>query len=148
MQKTSRMKLKVLFTLALFLIGYQAYSQINTLAENNEDVFILTILVQDNLRKNNDKDFNLNDLMLCDTLKRISNNFKSIELERHGGYIAVNFKFSDNRIVKKIELSENEQERARNIKWIVKDIKDNEDGEIQFEYGERFYWIRRIILKK
>jgi len=142
------MKLKVLFTLALFLIGYQAYSQINTLAENNEDVFILTILVQDNLRKNNDKDFNLNDLMLCDTLKRISNNFKSIELERHGGYIAVNFKFSDNRIVKKIELSENEQERARNIKWIVKDIKDNEDGEIQFEYGERFYWIRRIILKK
>jgi hypothetical protein len=142
------MKLKVLFTLALFLIGYQTYSQINTLAENNEDVFILTILVQDYLRKNSDKDFNLNDLILCDTLKRISNNFKTIELERHGGYIAVNFKFSDNRIVKKIELSESEQERTKNLKWIAKDFKDNEDGEIQFDYGERFYWIRKIIIKK
>jgi hypothetical protein len=142
------MKFKVLFTLALFLIGYRTYSQINTLAENNKDVFILTILVQDHLRKNNDENFNLNDLILCDTLKRISNNFKTIELERHGGYIAVNFKFSDNRIVKKIELSESEQERTKNLKWIAKDLKDNEDGEIQLDYGERFYWIRKIILKK
>jgi hypothetical protein len=142
------MKLKVIFILTLILIGYPTYSQMNTLAENNQDVSILAILIQDHLRKNHDEHFNLNDLILCDTLKRIWNNFKVIELKLHGGYIAVNFKFSNNRVVQKIDLSESEQERTKNFKWIAKDLKDNEDGEIQFEYGERYYWIRKIVLKK
>jgi len=33
-------------------------------------------------------------------------------------------------------------------KYSVKDFNGKCDGEIQFEYGERFYHIKKIIVKK
>jgi hypothetical protein len=147
MQKSyTMMKLKIIIILAFFTVGCKTYSQVNTLAENNKDVLILSLLIQDHFRNKNDQDFNLKDIVQYDTLRRISNNFKTIELKRHGGYIAVYYKYSDIRDVKKIELNDKEREMINNLKWIVKDLKNQDDGEIQFDYGERFYSIRKIII--
>lgn len=144
------MRVKILVILIIFVSGCSTTSKSTTASsvpENNKDVFILSTLIRDHLRKTDEQDLNLNELVHNDSLGRISNNFKNIELEYRGGYIAVYYKFSDSRDNIKIELNEEEKEEIKNLKWIIKDLKEKYDGEIQFEYGERFYGIRKIITR-
>lgn len=144
------MKLKTLIIFLFFFGGCTTTSKLNTesnVVENNKDVFILSTLIRDHLRSNG-RDLNLYELVLNDTLRRISNNFEKIELKIHGGYISVHYKFSDIRDVKKIELNELERQTISKLKWIIKDFKDQYDGEIQFDFGERLYRIRKIIIRE
>lgn len=38
-------------------------------------------------------------------------------------------------------------EKIKWIRWKEKELKEQCDGEIQFEYGERFFNVKKIILK-
>lgn len=143
------MKAKTLVLFIFFMIGCTTTSKFNTeskVVENNKDVFILSTLIQDHFRTSG-RELNLQELVLNDTLKRISNSFENIELKIHGGYISVYYKFSDFRDVRKIELNESEVQAISKLKWITKDFKGQNDGEIQFDFGERLYRIRKIIIR-
>ena len=37
---------------------------------------------------------------------------------------------------------------ANRLRWIGEKLNEQYDGEIQFDYGERFYRIIRIIVKR
>lgn len=145
------MKTGIILVLIVFIGGCRTTSKVITnhiVSENNKDVFILSTLIQDYLRNTNKRDLNLNELIGRDTLRRITNNFEKIELINRGGHIAVKFKFSNSRDKNKIELNAKETEIINNLRWIIKESKEQYDGEIQFDYGERFYRRRKIILKK
>lgn len=100
------------------------------------------------MRNTNDQDLNLNDLIKSDTLSIITNNFEKIELKPWGGHIAFYYKFSNSRDKKKIELKVNETKTINKFRWIEKELTGQYDGEFQFDYGERFYRIRKIIINK
>jgi len=79
--------------------------------------------------------------------KRISNNFERAELKTRGGYISVYYKFSKSRNAK-IELTNKEREMFNWAKWGSADLAGDYDGEMRFDYGERFYHIKKILVKK
>jgi hypothetical protein len=140
------MKLSVLILLALLMCDCGSYSKVPvTLDENCNDIFILSQLICDHFRKTNDRDISLNELVLNDPLQRISNSFEKIETS-YGGHITVYYKFSDSRDISRIRLSDKEREIINKVKWIVKEPKKGYNGEIQLDYGERFYNIRKIII--
>jgi len=144
------MKSRLVFILIFIIGGCKTPSELKTyiiLSENNKDVFVLTTLIQDHLRKTNASTLDLNEILKNDSLHRLSNNFESIKLEPRGGYISVYYNFSDSRDLN-IELNRLEQENIKLIRWKEKKLNRQNDGEIQFEYGERFFQIRKIILKK
>jgi hypothetical protein len=120
----------------------------NTVVEDNKDVLILSILVQDHLRKTNGRSINLTELIKKDTLDRISNSFKTLELESKGGHISVYYKFSESRDPKGIRLSDKEKELTKNVRWTEKEFRSQINGEIQLDYGERFYRLIKIIVDK
>ena len=133
-----------------FLLGCGTTSNITTtnlIAEENKDVLILSSLIRDYLRQTNGRDINLNELIQKDTLQRISNNFEKIELKSHGGYISVSYKLSASRN-NKVELTDKEREMLNGISWAAKGSTVQYDGDIRFDYGERFYHIKKIIVKK
>jgi hypothetical protein len=141
---------KLLFSLAIFTIGCGTTSTVtspNPIAEDNKDVLILATLIQDHLMRTNGREINLSELIQNDTLKRISNNFEKVELKTRGGYISVYYKFSKTRN-NKIELTNKEKEMLNSNKCIAKDLSEQYDGEIQFAYGEKFYHIKKLIVKK
>ena len=113
--------------------------------ENCNDIFILSQLISDHFRKTNGRDISLNELILNDTLQRISNSFEKIETS-YGSHITVYYKFSDARDISKIRLSDKEREIMNKVIWIVRESKKGYNGEIQLDYGERFYNIRKIII--
>ncbi|MGL4631728.1 MAG: hypothetical protein ACRCVT_11030 [Leadbetterella sp.] len=87
----------------------------------------------------------MNQLILADSSKRISQNFEKTDIQYKGGHISVYFKFSKIRN-NRIQLNDKELKH-----WSYKKIKEKKmdmlyDGEIQFEYGERFYHLNRVIL--
>lgn len=142
------MKIRIII-LTILIGGCGTSSKViieNTITENYKDVFILSDLIGDHMRKSNERNVNLNSLLQNDTLKRISNSFEKIELELRGGHITVYYKFSESRNVSRIELNDQEKERIKKLKWFVKDSHGLYDGEIQFDYGERFYRIKKIII--
>jgi len=106
----------------------------------------LSILAQDHLRKTDGRDIDLAELLQTDTLHRISNSFDKVELKPKGGHISVYYKFSKSRDPKGIELSDKEKERTNYFRWTEKELKDQYDGEIQIDYGERFYRVIKIII--
>jgi hypothetical protein len=61
--------------------------------------------------------------------------------------MAIQFTFSKMRDYK-IEFTENEKQMTEIWRVIEKKNVGDFDGEIQFEYGERFYNFRKIIVKK
>jgi len=126
--------------------GCASTSVTGTVSENNSDVLILSILVQDHLRKNDGRDINLAELLQTDTLKRISNSFEKVELKSNGGYISVYYKFSESRDSKGIKLSDKEKELTNYFRWTERDLKNLYDGEIRFDYGERFYRVKKLLL--
>lgn len=101
--------------LTVFLFSGCASSKLKdpgNLAEKNKDVSILALLIQDHLRATNERPIDLNELLQKDSLKRISNNFKSIELKSRGGHMAVYYQFSDKRKVV-IDLNGEEKQRLQ-----------------------------------
>jgi hypothetical protein len=141
---------RIFIILAFFLLGCGTTSNItatNLIAEENKDVLILTSLIRDHLRRTNGRDLNLNELIQNDTLRRISNNFEKAELKSHGGYISVSYKLSASRN-KNVELTSKERELLNGVGWADKALPGQYDGEIRFDYGERFYHIKKIIVKK
>ncbi|WP_133159315.1 hypothetical protein [Solitalea longa] len=62
-----------------------------------------------------------------------------------GGHISVYYKFSKSRDSKGIKLLDHEKERARYFRWTEKKLKNQYDGEIQLDYGERFYRVLKLI---
>jgi len=143
------MKSIVLFILTIFIIGCGTTSKIameNELIEKNKDVFILTTLIRDYLRKTKRDEINLNEILQYDTLKRISNNFEKLEVE-YKGNIVIYYKFSSKRN-SNIELNTKEREEFKHIILNNKNLNSQFDGEIQFDYGERFYRIRKIKITK
>jgi hypothetical protein len=146
-----KMKTGILFMLMIIIGGCVTPSKLNsidTVWKDNKDVFILSLLIQDHLRNTKGRDLDLDELIKRDTARRISNNFERIELISRGGHIAVKFEFASSRSQKTVELTTQEKAKADKVKWTTKDFKEQYGGEIQFEYGERFYNIKKIIIKK
>lgn len=109
------------------------------------DVFVLTILVQDYYRTSSGQDFDIGNLFHCDSLSRILNNFEEIQQTFRGGHIAIQYRFSKKRDPR-IEFTEYESRKKENWKVIKRNMPGDFDGEIQFEYGERFYNFKKIIV--
>ncbi|HEY9006158.1 MAG TPA: hypothetical protein VIM75_08495 [Ohtaekwangia sp.] len=140
--------MRILVTLAIFIGGCASVPLKSTVSQINRDVLILSILIQDHLRQTEGRDITLTELLQADTLDRISKSFDKMELKSRGGYISVYYKFSASRDLKGIELSDKEKERTNSFRWTEKVLKNQYDGEIQFDYGERFYRVRKIIINR
>ncbi|MDF2189134.1 hypothetical protein [Paraflavitalea sp. CAU 1676] len=141
---------KILIVFTFFAIGCSTTSRLTTnnpIAERNKDIIILSTLIHDYLSLTNGRDFGLNELCQADTLKRISKNFEMIELKSKGGHISVYYRFSQSREIDKVELTDNEKALLLRNNWTEKQFNKQYDGEIQFDYGERFYRIKRFIIK-
>jgi hypothetical protein len=137
--------MRTLIILTILIGGFASTSMTRTIPPNNNDVLILSILIQEHLRKTDMREINLTELVQRDSLHRISNSFDKVELQSKGGHLSVYYKFSKNRDTKGIELTNNEKEQTNYIKWTEKALKNEYDGEIQFDYGERFYRVIRIV---
>jgi hypothetical protein len=140
----------ILNIIVVFTIGCSTTSKISaadTTQEDLRDVFVLTILARDYLRNTDGRDFDLDKLIEYDSLGRVSNNFERIKQISRGGHIAIQYRFSKQRNYK-IAFTENEKQMEGIWKVIEKKNIDDFDGEIQFEYGERFHNFRKIIVKK
>ncbi len=140
----------IIIILTVFAFGCRTTSKtpaVNLTAENNKDVFILSNLIQDHLRRSNERVPNLNELVQRDSLKRISHNFETITLESRGGCIAVYFVFAASRN-NKIDLTPAEGKRLAGMKIVSRKLDKQYDGEIQFEYGERFYNRKKVIVNR
>lgn len=120
----------------------------NPIAERNKDIIILSTLIHDYLSLTNGREFGLNKLRQADTLKRISKNFELIELKSKGGHISVYYRFSQSREADKVELTDQEKAQLLRNDWTEKKFNNQYDGEIRFEYGERFYRIKKFIIKR
>jgi hypothetical protein len=145
-----QINMRILIILSFFIGGCSTTSRITTVDKTREDlrdVFVLTILARDYLRNTDGRDFNLEKLIEYDSIGRISNNFEEIKQTLRGGHIAIQYKFSNKRDYR-IEFTENEKQMKEIWRVIEKNNIGDFDGEIQFEYGERFYNFRKIILKK
>ena len=112
--------------------------------EDYKDVFLLAVLIEADLQATNEREIDITKLVKND--KRIRNSFEKVELKPKGGHISVYYTLSNTRDNEKIELSEEEKGLIHMRKWISKKKEGLYDGEIQFEYGERFYHRRKIIL--
>jgi hypothetical protein len=135
--------IRLLILVTFFLIACSTSSKVTTADKTREDlrdVFVLTILARDYMRDTRGRDFNLENLFARDSLE-------SIKQTSRGGHIAIQYKFSENRI-DKIEFTENEKQMKEIWKVIEKTNLGGFDGEIQLEYGERFYNFRKIVIKK
>lgn len=145
-----QIQIGILLIMVVLIEGCTTTSRISTADKTREDlrdVFVLTILVRDYLRNTDGRDFNLEKLIEYDSLGRISNNFEEIKQTLRGGHIAIQYKFSKKRDYR-IEFTENEKQMKEIWSVIKKKNIGDFDGEIQFEYGERFYNFRKIIIKK
>jgi hypothetical protein len=134
--------MRTLIILTICTAGCASTSVTSTVSENDKDVLILSILVQDHLRKTNGRDINL---AQADTSNRISKSFEKVELKFKGGHIFVYYKFSASRDSKGIELSDKEKERTKYLRCTERNLKNQYDGEIRLDYGERFYRIVNLI---
>jgi hypothetical protein len=134
--------------LAIGCTANRKAASIDPVAEKNKDVLLLSVLISDHLKRTDGRTFTIDELLQDDSLKRIAGNFEKTELKAHGGYISVYYKFSKSRDLGKIELTDKEKEMLLWSKWTEKKSSGEYDGEIQFAYGERFYHIKKLIVKK
>jgi hypothetical protein len=139
--------MRFLIILTIFISGRVFASVTNIGSEEDNDVLILTLLIQDHLRKTNGREINLEELLRSDRLGRISKSFEKVELKSKGGHISVYYKFSELRESKEIQLLDKEKDRTKYFRWTERKMKNDYDGEIRFDYGERFYRIIRLIRK-
>lgn len=138
--------MKVFLPLLFVFIGACASTSMpQTVSTDNNDVLILSLLIQDHLRTVNERSVSLTELLKKDSLSRISNSFETVELKFKGGHISVYYNFSQSRDSKGIILSDQEKELTGHFRWAEKDLKSQYDGEIRLDYGERFYRVIKII---
>lgn len=150
-----------LFFLILVLSACASSTKIaerNTLAENNKDFYILSHIIRDYFdyqfrHSNSCERENLNDFIKSgfvkdDSLKRILNNFEAFDVRGEGAGYAVYFKFSKSRQTKGINLTTKENDFLNKAIRVSNDTSDKYDGKILFAYPEKFYHIRKIIVKK
>jgi hypothetical protein len=127
------------------------------IAEGNKDVIVLSYLIRDHMRNTKSSNFTLSDILVNDTLGRITKNFSGLEVANWsniwiGGY-AVYFKFSEERKTDSIELFPSERTplkvKSKQTIGRTKAQRDKSfDGEIHFYYPERHYHVAEIIVKK
>lgn len=142
---------KLFLAFIIFITGCNASSKVTNVtltAENHKDVFILSNLIRQHLIRIHARSVDVNEIVKNDTLNRLQNSFEKLELKPMGGYMLVSYKFSKARDNSKIELTAKEKEKINNLRWFTKKIQTPYDGEIQFQYGERGYHIRKIIVSK
>lgn len=144
-----RHQIKVLLIIAIVAGGCASRSRVQAIkaTEDRQDVYLLAILVQDYFRNTDERNFNLDELNRVDSSNRISKNFERIEQVNCGGHISVQYSFSGKRNPK-IDLTDKERQRIDRLRVTEKKYSGNYDGEIQYEYGERFYHLRKIVVKE
>lgn len=151
------MKTILVFILIIFIGGCGTTSKVNmnnNISEYHKDVIILSTLICEYLRDENNTDnncekgLNLNEIVEYDSQQRLPNYFEKIELKCQKGQIDVYYQFSDSRDNKEIELTDKEIMEIQYVKWEENDSLEQFDGKIQFDYRERFNRIRKIIIKK
>ena len=139
-----------LLLLLIFFLSCGSTSRLpetNLIGENNKDVLVLSSLIRNYLRQEKGRNFDVNEWLKSDSLARISNNFEKAEMKTNGAYISVYYKFSKSRNAD-VVLTSKEKELLSWIRWSTKDFTADYDGEIRFDYGERFYHIKKIVVKK
>lgn len=119
----------------------------DALAEKNKDVAILSLLIHDHLVQTGGRSIDLNELIHKDSLKRISNNFKSLVMKSRGGHLAVYYQVTNTRNLS-VDLTHEQKQMLQYVKWKSKKAHGDYDGEIQLDYGERFYRVRKILIVK
>jgi hypothetical protein len=132
---------------ALILGGCFTYSTINTndgTEDEFSDVFLMTIMARDYFRNTNGRAFNLQELAKCDSLDRITKNFESVNTTMRWGHMAIQYKFSKARD-RNIQLTDKERQMAEVFKVYKNGNADGNDGEIQFEFGEYYFNVIKII---
>ena len=150
-----------IFFIILFLSSCASSNKIaerNALAENNKDVYILSFIICDyfvyRFRHSNPREReNLNDFIKSgfvkdDSLKRIVNNFEILEVKNDEPEVVVYFKFSKSRVTKGINFTTKENDFLNKAIRVSTDSSDKYDGKILFAYPEKFYHIKKIIVKK
>ena len=132
-----------------FLFSCTASSRVKDpcgLGEKNKDVAILSLFIHDFLVQTNEQSIDLNKLLEKDSLKRISDNFKSLEMKSHAGHLSIIYQFAHTRNTR-VALTEKEKQQLQYVRWEPKKMNGEGDGEIWFDYGERFYRVRRVYIK-
>lgn len=117
------------------------------IGERNNDVLILAGLLQEALRRNQIEEINLSTIHKLDTASRITANFEKIKMEYRNGYIVYHYKLSAARITKGILLNDREQQIFEWMRWSEAELNNDYDGEIRIEYQERFYNLKRIVIR-
>ena len=141
--------LRIFLLLTILLAGCATapkVSQPNPIAENNKDVLILSSLVRYHLKNTNARAIKLDELLKYDTLKRISNSFKAVELKTSNGYISVYYTLSPSRQNSNITLTAKETEMLTWRIWTSKKTDGPYDGEMRFAYGEKLFHHKKIIV--
>ncbi|MBI3221419.1 MAG: hypothetical protein HYZ44_18055, partial [Bacteroidetes bacterium] len=118
------------------------------IGERNKDVLILAVLIQEHLIRNRFAEINLSTIHKLDTANRITANFEKIKMEYGSGYIIYHYKFSAARIKKDILLNDREQQIFEWMRWSEEELFKEYDGEIRMGYPERFYHLKRIVVRK
>ncbi len=140
--------MKALLILTLFIAGCNYHSIPQTEPVKDNDILILSILLQEYVKKTWESEINLEELLKLDTLNRITNSFEKVELKHQKGHMSVFFKFSKSRHLQGIELDEEEKARTGYIRWTESNLKNEYDGEIRLDFGERSYRVIKIVRNK
>lgn len=143
--------MKYLFPLLLLLSTICSFAQkkavTDSIAVNNKDVLLLAILLNNYLKETDADSVNLATVLLKDTAGRISRNFEKLALKSKRTHISVYYKFSSQR-EKNVQLTSREKERLGRMRYTENEMAGEYDGEIQFDFGERSYRIRKIKVRK
>ena len=114
--------------------------------ENFNDVIILSSIVQKEFLNYRNTSINIIDIEKKDSLDRISNHFSSINIEsKRNGYCLTYKRIKNDSVT---QLTNEELDFAKHIKFIEKTKTTNFECEIWFEFPERFYRIKKIIIYK
>ncbi|WP_207534697.1 hypothetical protein [Desertivirga arenae] len=111
------------------------------------DVLVLATSIQSCLKETKGGEFSLKEVIQKDSSGIIANRFEQIHLKSRAGYISAYFK-RRTPSNGKIGINENERYRLMGIRWDITKILAPFDGEIRFDYGERFYRIRKVLINK
>lgn len=139
---------KTLVFLTAFFISCSGTAHLDDqsqIKESNNDVALLSLLIHDRLVHTNGRSFDLKEIIQQDSLSRITNQFKSLLVKSRAAHLAVYYQFTNTRNGM-IALTEPEKQQLQYIKWKLKKVNHEYDGEIWFDYPERFSRVRRIIV--
>jgi hypothetical protein len=138
--------MRLILILTIFTLGCASTSKSISASKGNEDVLILSTLLQEHLKKTDGRSANLDELTFKDSSSRIIKNFEAIEIVPEGRYMVVYYRFSKFRNSKSLILNDKEKSLMSKLKWKKKKLKSEYDGEIRFDYPEKFYHLKGIFL--